>query len=59
MSSDVIVAVYCGPQVNDCKMTGKTQAEAVNILRSTRGLVKLWIQREETFQSPRPPSVEV
>lgn len=40
-------------------MNGKSQAEAVNVLRSTRGLVKILIQREEVMQSPRTPAIEV
>ena len=40
-------------------MNGKSQAEAVNVLRSTRGLVKLLIQREEMLQSPGTPAIEV
>ena len=40
-------------------MIGKSQAEAVNVLRSTRGLVKILVQREETVQSPRVPAIEV
>lgn len=40
-------------------MSGKSQGEAVNILRSTRGLVKLLIQREEVIQAPAKPSLEV
>jgi len=40
-------------------MAGKTQAEAVNTLRSTRGLVTILVQREEVVQSPRAPAVEV
>ena len=40
-------------------MNGKSQAEAVNILRSTRGLVTLLVQREDVMQSPRTPAVEV
>lgn len=46
-------------QVNGTEMTGKSQGEAVNILRSTRGLVKLLIQREEIIQAPIKPAVEV
>ena len=40
-------------------MNGKSQAEAVNTLRSTRGLVTLLVQREEVVQSPRGPAMEV
>lgn len=40
-------------------MFGKSQAEAVNVLRSTKGLVKILAQREETVQSPRAPAIEV
>ena len=40
-------------------MAGKSQAEAVNTLRSTRGLVTILVQREEVVQSPRAPAVEV
>ena len=40
-------------------MSGKSQAEAVNVLRSTRGLVKILVQREEMIQSPRAPAIEV
>lgn len=40
-------------------MFGKSQAEAVNVLRSTKGLVKILVQREETVQSPRAPAIEV
>lgn len=46
-------------QVNGQKMFGKSQAEAVNVLRSTKGLVKILVQREETVQSPRAPAIEV
>ena len=46
-------------KVNGTEMTGKSQGEAVNILRSTRGLVKLLIQREEIIQAPTRPVVEV
>lgn len=46
-------------QVNGQKMSGKSQAEAVNVLRSTRGLVKILVQREEKIQSPRTPAIEV
>ena len=46
-------------QVNGQKMSGKSQAEAVNVLRSTRGLVKILVQREEKIQSPRTPVIEV
>lgn len=40
-------------------MNGKSQPEAVDILRNTRGLVKLLVQREEVVQSPRSPAIEV
>lgn len=40
-------------------MFGESQAEAVNVLRSTKGLVKILVQREETVQSPRAPAIEV
>lgn len=43
----------------DKKMNGKSQPEAVDILRNTRGLVKLLVQREEVVQSPRSPAIEV
>ncbi|XP_031549920.1 partitioning defective 3 homolog isoform X2 [Actinia tenebrosa] len=46
-------------EVNGTKMTGKSQGEAVNILRSTRGLVKLLIQREELIQSATKPAIQV
>lgn len=46
-------------EVNGQKMFGKSQAEAVNVLRSTKGLVKILVQREETVQSPRAPAIEV
>ena len=46
-------------QVNGQKMGGRSQAEAVNVLRSTRGLVKILVQREEMIQSPRTPAIEV
>jgi len=46
-------------KVNGTEMTGKSQGEAVNILRSTRGLVKLLIQREEIIQAPTRPVLEV
>ena len=46
-------------QVNGQKMAGKSQAEAVNTLRSTRGLVTILVQREEVLQSPRAPAIEV
>ncbi|KAL9968293.1 hypothetical protein ACROYT_G026648 [Oculina patagonica] len=46
-------------EVNGQKMNGKSQAEAVNALRSTRGLVSLLVQREEVVQSPRAPAIEV
>jgi len=53
------LAVFVYYQVNGQKMNGKSQAEAVNILRSTRGLVTLLVQREDVMQSPRTPAVEV
>ena len=40
-------------------MTGKSQGEAVNILRGARGLVKIIVQREEVLQSAQAPAVEV
>lgn len=40
-------------------MNGKSQPEAVDILRNTRGLVKLLVQRKEVVQSPRSPAIEV
>ncbi|XP_074624635.1 uncharacterized protein LOC141882580 isoform X2 [Acropora palmata] len=46
-------------EVNGQKMNGKSQPEAVDILRNTRGLVKLLVQREEVVQSPRSPAIEV
>ena len=46
-------------QVNGQKMAGKSQVEAVNTLRSTRGLVTILVQREEVVQSPRTPAIEV
>lgn len=46
-------------EVNGQKMAGKSQAEAVNTLRSTRGLVTILVQREEVVQSPRTPAIEV
>jgi len=46
-------------QVNGQKMAGKSQAEAVNTLRGTRGLVTILVQREEVVQSPRTPAIEV
>ena len=46
-------------QVNDVKLTGKSQGEAVNVLRSTRGLVKLLVQREETVLEGGKPAIEV
>lgn len=33
-------------------MTGKSQGQAVNILRSTKGQVKLLVQRKVTVTSP-------
>lgn len=51
--------IDCHFQVNGQKMNGKSQAEAVNALRSTRGLVTLLVQREEVVQSPRAPAIEV
>lgn len=47
-------------EVNGQKMNGKSQPEAVNVLRSTRGLVKILVQREElTAQSPRTPAIQL
>ncbi|XP_015766108.1 PREDICTED: partitioning defective protein 3-like [Acropora digitifera] len=46
-------------EVNGQKINGKSQPEAVDILRNTRGLVKLLVQREEVVQSPRSPAIEV
>lgn len=40
-------------------MAGKSQAEAVNTLRSTRGLVTLLVQREEVVQPSRTHAIEV
>lgn len=55
----LLFRVDCILQVNGQKMSGKSQAEAVNALRSTRGLVSLLVQREEVVQSPRAPAIEV
>lgn len=57
--ADSSFRVDCTFQVNGQKMNGKSQAEAVNTLRSTRGLVTLLVQREEAVQSPRMPAMEV
>ena len=40
-------------------MAGKSQAEAVNTLRSTRGRVTLLVQREEVVQPSRTHATEV
>lgn len=41
-------------------MTGKSQGEAVNILRGAKGVVKLVVQREEEVSQPSPQAaVEV
>lgn len=55
----MIAEYYLYSQVNGQKMNGKSQAEAVNVLRSTRGLVTILVQREEMVQSPRAPATEV
>ena len=40
-------------------MIGKSQSEAVNVLRGTQGLVKLLVQREETVLEGTKPAIEV
>ncbi|XP_028416675.1 uncharacterized protein LOC114540716 isoform X2 [Dendronephthya gigantea] len=39
-------------EVNGTEMTGKSQEQAVNVLRSTKGQVKLLVQRKVTVTSP-------
>ena len=55
-SVPIIIFLY---QVNGIKLSGKSQSEAVNVLRSTRGLVKLLVQREETVLQGTKPAIEV
>ena len=59
INSLILNVLFSFFQVNGQKMGGKSQAEAVNVLRSTRGQVKILVQREEMIQSPRTPAIEV